>query len=56
MVILLMAMAIFQKQLFVHTVPSEKDGCRSKTGEEALKAIPSREGAGVSPGLAAENR
>lgn len=54
MVILLVAMAILQKQLLVHAVPSEEDGCRSETGEESLKAIPSREGAGVSPGLAAE--
>lgn len=51
MVILLVAMAILQKQLLVHAVPSEEDGCRSETGEESLKAIPSREGAGVSPGL-----
>jgi hypothetical protein len=51
---LAVVMVILEEEVLVSAVSGESDGGPAQTGEKALEAIPSCEGAGVSPSLAVD--
>lgn len=48
------AVVLREEEVLIEAVSSEEDGGSSQAGEQALEAVPSSEGAGVSPSLATE--
>lgn len=48
------AVVLGEEEVLIEAVSGEEDGGSSQAGEQALEAVPSSEGAGVSPSLAAE--
>lgn len=48
-----MVVIVLEEEVLVDAIPSEGNGGHAQTGEQALEAVPSAEGAGVPPDLTA---